>query len=66
VKLIKQFKKYNAMTIYKLFKGFKLEAVCTSLREAKGKAKLDGTYNIIGTNNYRSSFVILNGTYFGD
>ena len=54
------------MTIYKLFKGFKLEAVCTILREAKAKAKLDGTYNIIGTNNYRSSFVILNGTYFGD
>lgn len=47
---------------FKLFKGFKLIGIYTSISEAKKQApKDDGVYNLIETNgNYRSSWQIVN------
>lgn len=53
-------------TVYKLFKGFKLIGEYNSISEAKKNApKEDGVYNLLG-GNYRSSWKILNGVYYGD
>lgn len=51
----------------KLFKGFKLIGEYDSIREAKKDApKEDGVYNLLDGKGYRSSWQILNGTYYGD
>lgn len=56
----------KAKNVYSLFKGFKKLGEYSSILEAKNNApKEDGVYNLLG-NNYRSSWIIINGTYYGE
>ncbi len=55
------------MDTYKLFKGFKLIGEFRSILKAKKAGQAgDGVYKLIGSSGYRSSWIILNGTYYGD
>lgn len=54
------------METYSLFKGFKKLGNYTSISEAKKNApNEDGVYNITNGNDFRSSWQILNGVYYG-
>jgi hypothetical protein len=51
---------------YKLYKGFKLVGEYESILEAKKNApKEDGVYNLKGK-NYRDSWQIIKGEYYGN
>lgn len=54
--------------MYSLFKGFKKLGEFKSILEAKKNAPNDdGVYNLINRDiNYRSSWQMLNGCYYGD
>jgi hypothetical protein len=54
------------MKAYRLYKGFNKIGEFDSILEAKKNApKEDGIYNLKGE-NYRDSWQIINGTYYGE
>lgn len=55
------------MVTYKLFKGFKKLGEFSKISEAKKEAEKygDGVFNLI-SENYRTSWQVLNGVYYGD
>jgi hypothetical protein len=54
------------MKKFRLYKGLKIIGEYDSIFEAKKNApKEDGVYNLYGQ-NYRDSWQIINGTYYGE